>query len=171
MGIQSPWPAAGAQLDNTFKKEMFYHQGFKNDKFWKCFIPDDDDFFGVKVLNIFIAQKPYGWTKTGDDWNFDDWPPEGMTEAIDKFNTTRENFAEYKTLIYVDFWTAEEIQRDHPESEIVDMMTKTDEVLHSLCDASPDFLEYAGQLHSAYEGSYFEARIREFFGTPAFRKS
>jgi hypothetical protein len=170
MSVTSPWPHAARQLDTIFKKQMFFHQGFKNDKFWRAFVPEDIDekgYFGVKSLNIFIVQKAYGWTPAGDGYDFT-WPPPGLIDDLNKFIIGVKNFVDYKTLIWVDMWTANELQRQNPESDMPQMMNRTDAAIKAMCDSYP-MLQYMGQLTSPVEGNFFEEKIRQFFGNPEFR--
>lgn len=176
----SPWPAVGQDLDQQFAHRYFFHQNYKGD-FHKLLFPPRtyrnkagdlvdiyNQFFGTKCLSIFIAQKPYGWIKQSNgkykfEWN----NPESefstqLAQAVEDWNVVRVRFPYYRCVVYGDMYTANEVARRNPGSEMPQMMGQTIEKLKTFCVETPQ-LEYAGTIESQLEANFFSEFVTEFF--------
>lgn len=166
----SPWKGIATTLDVKYDKDYFYYQKFKHDNFLASLVPDTEDFFGTKVFNIFIAQRPYGWKECGgpNQRQFQ-WPPDGFQESLDRYLLVKDRFASFKTYIWVDYWTALENRTINPASDWVTMMDDTNAAIEAFCTATPGFT-YMGKIESQVEPNFFFEQIEEFFGTPAYKR-
>ena len=172
--FESPWEPIGDLLDETFETQKFYHQAFDGDNFLEVLTPlegDETTFYGTNVLNVFIAQKAYGWRMCGDDPNQRtfEWPPEGFEEARTRYLESRSRWPSYQTLIWVDFWTPTQNQSFFPASEWLTMMEDTDAAIQEFCNTTEGFV-YMGRIESQVEPIFFEEAITAFFGSPAYRR-
>lgn len=173
MAWTSPWPTVGVELDTTtYQDDLFYHQGYKGDNFLEILVPkaeDVDKFFGTHVLNIFIVQRAYGWVECGDPNQREfQWPPPGFEEARARYLACKERFASYKTLIWVDFYSAALAQLENPETDWPNMMEDTRDAIQQFCSNTEGF-EYMGDIESQVPASFFHAKIDEFLGEQPYR--
>lgn len=165
----SPWQGIATDLDNEYSEEYLYHQSFRNDNFLASLVPQNNTFFGTKVLNIFIAQRAYGWRECGNPINREFvWPPEGFQDSLDLYLATRERFASYTTMIWVDYWTAVRNQSFYPGSDWLMMMDQTNDAIQEFCSTTPGF-QYMGKIESQVEASFFHSYIDDFYGTPSYK--
>lgn len=164
MAVNSNYDAVGAALESQYPKRQLYHQKFENDNWWEALLPalgpplEPLKYFGVKSLNIFIVQKPYGWVDTGGGYEFT-WPPVGMNEAFD--SRPLDQFASYKTIIYVDTHIADVVQSECPESAMPEMMDRTASAFEEFCDR--EGFEWGGRITSVVDASYFQGVIDDFY--------
>lgn len=173
MPWSSPWVSIGNELDDvTFKKDIFYHQAWKGDNFLELLVPKEEHktrFFGTHVLNIFIAQRAYGWVDCGtpDQYEFD-WPPPGFEEARARYLECKDRFASYNTLIWVDKYSASLAQTINPSTDWPSMMDQTASAIQSFCASTPGFV-YMGEIESQVPPSFFEEKIQAFLGSQPYR--
>lgn len=182
----SPWPAVGDQLDAMYPKEYLFKHGYEQDHYLELLIPQETwtgpegavdiregKFFGTKVQTIFIAQMPYGWEKDGDTWTFR-WA--NMTSAyslkvqeyVERWGAIRDRFPYFECLIYGDLYTATEIQRRHPGSDMPHMMRRTITKLQQTCLLMPGFT-YAGTITTQVEANFFRDTYQNFFVPTAYK--
>lgn len=179
----SPWPHVGRDLDLQYPKEYLFHHGYEQDHFLEVLIPQatwtgpDGDvdltlgkFFGTKMYTIFIAQMPYGWVRTegeGNTWRFE-WAniASDYTLRVQAYMTRwgaiRDRFPHFECKIYGDLYTATEIQRRHPGSDMPHMMRRTIVKLQETCGLMPGF-EYAGTITTQQEVNFFHEAYQNFF--------
>lgn len=173
MAWTSPWPSIATELDTvTFKDFMFYHQAYKGDNFLELLVPQsghEDKFFGTHVLNIFIAQRFYGWVDCGDPDQYEfSWPPPGFEATRNRYLACKDRFASYKTLVWVDKYSALLGQIENPETDWPTMMDDTASAIEDFCNNTDGF-EYMGVLTSQVPPSFFEEKIKEFLGEQPYR--
>lgn len=184
MSVTSPWPSIGRDLDSEYESEYLYHQGFDHDNLLKALMPpieyEDSEgnmvniekkFYGPKSFNIFIAQKPYGWTNvSGDQWEFD-WEAykAELQDDLDRWQDCYDRFSSYKCLIWTDLYSAQKVVDANPQSKYLEMMTQTAAALSGLCDELEGF-EYMGELSEKPEMNFFQEKIDEFFKAPAYKR-
>jgi hypothetical protein len=173
MAWVSPWPAVGDSLDTTtFKNDMFYHQAYQGDNFLELLVPkvgDETKFFGTNILNIFIAQKAYGWVNCGrpDEYSFS-WPPAGFDDMRNRYLACKDRFASYSTLIWVDTYSALLARAINPSTDWPTMMAQTRDAIIDFCSNTPGF-SYMGEIGSAVPPSFFEPYIQTFLGDQPYR--
>lgn len=166
MAWSSPWPSVGNALDTTtYKDHMFYHQAYQGDNFLELLVPqagDETKFFGTHVLNVFIAQRFYGWVNCGDPDQYEfSWPPAGFEVSLARYLACRERFASYKTLVWVDRYSAQLGVSENPSTDWPSMMNDTGAAIENFCASTPGF-EFMGYIDSQVPPSFFEAKINEF---------
>lgn len=199
MSVESPWPDIGNELDNFYLNssdghpEYFFHQAYNKDDFLYCLVPAptwehpdqgtlsnaQNIFFGTKILNIFIAQKPYGWVPGGGEggggysFAWDD-PGSAWTLKVNDFiaqlNHCYKRFPYYHTKIYVDMWTALRVQAECPQSDMPQMMCRTATKLKELCLTTKGF-EWGGIIRSQVPADYFKPTIDAFYGNPLYKSN
>jgi hypothetical protein len=101
-------------------------------------LPGISQFFGPRVLNLFIVSKPYGWKKQAGEW-VEDWPPEGLTEAIERHKLSFDAFTSYRTVMFIDFNFVNKLLERSPLSKIGDMMSATFDRLNAVCEELADY--------------------------------
>ena len=182
MSVESPWPDIGDVLDTMFEKEYFFHQGFKNDNFLDVLFPPEkwtdrngdehditEQFFGTKMLNIFIVQKDYGFE--GDENTWDDPGSEFsqmIEEYVQRWTLQYPRFTDYTTHIYIDLWSAQKVKDENEESTLLDNLIALAPRFEQFCNDTPGF-EYKGFIEEQVEANFFEESIKEFYGTPAYK--
>ncbi len=167
--VNSNYGVIGNILDEMYEKRMFYHQKFENSQWWEALLPKETEYFGVKSLNIFVVQKPYGWVDSGGGEFEFVWPSVGMTDAF--ATRLRDKFTSYKTIIYVDTHVADLVQSECPESAMPEMMDRTASAFEEFCGATEGF-EWGGRITEVVDASYFQEKIDDFFNPiPEYFKS
>lgn len=133
--IYTLWSDLGQLLEGTnYEKYYFTAEKYKADNPLENLVvlPGIESFFGPKVLNLFIVSKPYGWKKNGDgEWE-ENWPPEGLNDAVARHQASFEAFRYYKTYIFIDFNFARKLKERVPDSRIEEMLTATKNRLATL---------------------------------------
>lgn len=195
---KSVWPSIGKQLDTYYSTqsnghpEYFYQQSYDNDDFMYILVPALqwnhptlgtidclNSFFGTKVLNIFIAQKPYGWKASGGEGGgsgpstfvWDDPSSDYSIKVaafIDQLNKSYNRFPLYRTRIYVDMFTALQVQSLCPNSDMPQMMCRTANKLKALCQTTFGF-EWGGIITDQTSMEYFQPVIDAFYGNPEYK--
>lgn len=177
----SPWPPVGEALDAEYPKEYLFKHGYEGDHYLEVLVPQttwngaidltDGKFVGTKAHTIFIAQMPYGWVKTGGDddssWTFE-WANVTsdyslrIQEYIDRWSAIRDRFPYFQCRIYGDLYTATEIQRRHPGSDMPHMMRRSITKIRQTCTLMPGFT-YAGTISTQVEANFFRDSFQDFF--------
>lgn len=161
------WNAVMEQLAARYQKQYYTPERIPQENPLEFLVvrQDVEQFFGTKVLNIFICGKNYGWVF--EDGEFvENWPPEGYLEAVDKHIATYKQYALYYTFVWVDFTWVYELMDANPESRIEEMMEAVDQHMKDLCEFLADYgFVYMGRIEEAVEGSYFEELINNFLAT------
>ena len=186
MSFTSPWPQIGDDLDETYKTEYLFHQGYHNDNFLEILMPpttfvsktqDEIDitgrFFGVKSFNIFIASKLYGWGGTNPNRTFDWDDPnsefsKNLQQDVDRWEKNYPRFASYQTLVWVDKYTANQIKKDYPDSQMPEMMDSVARKMEEFCTNTTGFT-WKGVITELPQQNFFFEAIDGFYKTPAYK--
>lgn len=174
----SPWPAIGAELDTFYAKDYFYAFDVGDDNFMTALVPSktwnhptlgvidcEGKFFGTKVLNIFIAQKPYGWVGNNFVWgdSSSDYSQQ-INATADQIVSDYNRFPYYHTIVYGDLYTVS----NSGCPDIIDKMRRTIAKLASFSSSVAGF-EYGGTIDSQVPSDFFKERIDKFYGKPLYK--
>lgn len=186
MSVTSPWPQIGRDLDETYKTEYLFHQPYSDDNFLELLMPTatwvtsqqgeidiTGKFFGVKSFNIFIASKLYGWTGTDPNRTFDWDDPDSdfstdLQTTLDRWDKNYARFASYQTLIWVDKYTALQVQKQYPDSRMPEMMDSVARKMQDLCTTTKGFT-FMAVLTDLPQQNFFFDSIDGFFKKPAYK--
>lgn len=126
--------------------------------------PGIENFFGTKVLNIFIVAQPIGWIPSGSTW-VESWPPAGWNDCKDRHIELYSRFTQYKTLVYTDFNIVNKVMTANPSSMMQTMMEATEGKMQDVCSELADYgWEFKERITAAVEANYFDSVIRDFYG-------
>lgn len=130
------WTTIGHELE-TIKYNKRYitpEQYIANNPLENLVVPlGIENFFGTKVLNIFIIGVPYGWEKVGGTW-VESWPPAGLEESVLRHKMMYKRFTKYETHIFMDFNIVEIVMSTNSTSKFREMMNATKTRITAICD-------------------------------------
>ena len=159
------WNEVGETLVEDLPRRYVTPEQFLDDSPMNALtvLPEIEEFFGTKPLNLFIVAKPYGWSKEGDTWT-ESWPPEGWDEAVERHKAKYKKFTKYKTHIWMDFYLVSLIMEASPDSQFETMMTAVEGRIQSLCSDLADYgFVYEGRIEEPKPAEFFKEKIRAFF--------
>lgn len=136
------WSDLGQLLEGqNYRKYYFTHEKYKADNPLEnlVVIPDVTEFFGPRVLNLFIVSKPYGWKKNESGEWVEEWPPEGFEDAVARHIAMFEKFTSYRTVIFIDFNFATKLEERVPDTRIREMLNATKDRMVDLCDQLAEY--------------------------------
>lgn len=159
------WQDVGVQL-RDFKYKRSYltpEQYVSTNPLESLIVPDGiDQFFGTKVLNIFIVAEPFGWTQSGSTWT-ENWPPDGLDAAIARHMTIYDKFTWYETHMYMDFNLVNTIMTLSPSSNFRTMMTSVKTHIAQVCADLADFgFTLEADITTPVDASFFQPVIDAF---------
>jgi hypothetical protein len=129
--------------------------------------PDIEKFFGTKTCNLFIASRPYGWSKGSGNWT-ESWPPEGFDESVARHKQTYKQFARYETHIWTDFYLVSIVEGFNPDTRLREMMEAVEGHLEAVCTELADYgFTYEGRIEDAIESNFFASIIDAFWKKPS----
>lgn len=147
------WPTVTDQLKIIYNDHYLTYERSEEENPLALLVPKVDQFFGPKILNIFIVGQPY------------EWPHVDLEAAKTKHKELFEKFTKYKTLIWMDFNIVNLVMADSPASNFRDQMIETEGHIEDLCEELADFgFEYMGRIETAVEASYFQEYLDTFYG-------
>lgn len=94
--------------------------------------PGTENFFGPKVLNLFVVGVPYGWEFVDGVWQ-ENWPPDGFLELVELHKQKYAEFTSYRTYIWMDFNIVTTVMTVNPDSRFQEMMEATEARMQELC--------------------------------------
>ena len=125
-------------------------------------LPGVDDFFGTKVLNIFIVSHLYGYNSSGDEI----WEPDGYADALARHMATYHQFAKYETHVYIDMNIVNKIMEAEPGSDFASKMTTTKYHMEAMCTALADYgFTLEDDITEDVGPEFFYPIIDAFYGT------
>lgn len=185
--VVSPWGEIGSSLDVLYPNDYFFKNKYRAQNPFTLLFPPltvpgagggsvdiRNSFFGTKMLNIFIIQKPYGYDGDEDDGIDWDDPDSTWSRAVDgaiqTWNTVQaRRFPYYKTLVFADWWSLERVP--DPDPFLIDYIAKFGKSVAKFKSVIPSItgFEYAADLHEAVGEGYFQEYITSHFGSPKYK--
>lgn len=165
------WESVAADISLEWSKQYFDFQYFDTENPLDpiTILPGLDEFFGTKVLNLFIVGLPYGWKKKSSagpgesKWEFD-WPPEGFEAAVARHKETYKLFASYKTYVWMDWVIVKKVMDAEPEAEFEDMMEATEDKIKEMCDTLSKFgFKFVKRLEEEVGSQYFRSYLKSLY--------
>lgn len=152
------WRNIGSQLRHQYAFRYLTHQPFMKGHFLEPVVPFDPKFFGTKVLNILIIDKPWTW-----DEEFEDY-----TQLL--ISLIRRNFNKwpfYLVDIYIDYLLAERALANFDNTGYIAKLDGLALKIQTLCTLMADCgFRYKGKITGTSGQPDFYLTIPDFYNLP-----